>query len=309
MFAQHLDPVTGENEMDLTAAALAATAVAGRPTATRPRGSRPTAPCWSATRTTPPPGAASAATSPARAARARSTSTATAATRPEAIRHCGDAAGHGLHRGRRHRDRQDLRHVGGAGGCGRRADVRALKPVASGVPPVGDPGFADSDTARLLAAQGVAVTESAVEACSPWRYAAPLAPTRRRRSRATRWTYEVVAWCLERMEAERYAADRRRRRPDEPRHPGGDRPRLALVAGLPRHPGLRQLSRGDQPRAHGLRDLPRRRRPVLAIVVNESPGAPTPPETVAEAIARHVEVPVIVIARDAPCPDALAALV
>jgi dethiobiotin synthetase len=56
--------------------------------------------------------------------------------------------------------------------------VRVLKPVASGVAPLGDPAFAASDTARLLSAAGLPVDAAHVEACSPWRFAAPLAPDR-----------------------------------------------------------------------------------------------------------------------------------
>ena len=48
--------------------------------------------------------------------------------------------------------------------------VLALKPVASGVPAIGAPGFEDTDTAMLLAAQGLPVNEAEVEACSPWRF-------------------------------------------------------------------------------------------------------------------------------------------
>ena len=54
--------------------------------------------------------------------------------------------------------------------------VRTVKPLASGVPPLSDPGFIESDTARLLHAQGLALDEEAVEACSPWRFSAPLSP-------------------------------------------------------------------------------------------------------------------------------------
>ncbi len=54
--------------------------------------------------------------------------------------------------------------------------VLALKPVVSGVGPIGDPDFDASDTARLLRATGVAPTPQAIEACSPWRFAAPLSP-------------------------------------------------------------------------------------------------------------------------------------
>ncbi len=77
MFAQHLDPVTGENEFAFAEGAAGAGAA---PTSSPARRSPPTRRCWSATPTIPPPGAASAATSPAPAARARSTSTATVAS-------------------------------------------------------------------------------------------------------------------------------------------------------------------------------------------------------------------------------------
>ena len=51
--------------------------------------------------------------------------------------------------------------------------VRALKPVASGFN-VDD--AQDSDTAKLLAAQGLAPTAANLDAVSPWRFAAPLSP-------------------------------------------------------------------------------------------------------------------------------------
>jgi dethiobiotin synthetase len=54
--------------------------------------------------------------------------------------------------------------------------VRTVKPLASGVPALGDPGFAESDTARLLDAQGITLDAEAVEDCSPWRFSAPLSP-------------------------------------------------------------------------------------------------------------------------------------
>jgi dethiobiotin synthetase len=51
--------------------------------------------------------------------------------------------------------------------------VRALKPVASGF----DAGAAgDSDTAKLLHAQGLALDAANLDAVSPWRFAAPLSP-------------------------------------------------------------------------------------------------------------------------------------
>ena len=190
-------------------------------------------------------------------------------------------------------------------------DVRALKPVASGVPPVSDPGFAESDTAQLLAAQGIAVSEASVAACSPWRYAAPLAPDQAAALEGrTPELEEIVAWCLERMEAEAgtllIEGVGGLMSPVTPEATGlGWLWSLACPAILVSGSYLGAIS-------HALTAYETCRAadvPLLAIVVNESPGAPTAPETVAEAIARHVEVPVIVIARDAPCPDALAALI
>ncbi len=54
--------------------------------------------------------------------------------------------------------------------------VVAVKPVASGVGAWDAPEFASSDTALLLAAQGLSLTAETVEACTPWRFAAALAP-------------------------------------------------------------------------------------------------------------------------------------
>lgn len=54
--------------------------------------------------------------------------------------------------------------------------VVAVKPVASGVPAWNAPAFAASDTGVLLAAQGLALTQANADGCSPWRYAAAVAP-------------------------------------------------------------------------------------------------------------------------------------
>ncbi|MCJ2038084.1 dethiobiotin synthase [Methylobacterium sp. J-059] len=190
-------------------------------------------------------------------------------------------------------------------------DVRALKPVASGVPPMGDPDFAGSDTAQLLAAQGIAVTAAAVAACSPWRFAAPLAPDQAAALEGQAPVLEdIVTWCLERMEAATgtliVEGVGGLMSPVTREATGlGWLWSLACPAILVSGSYLGAISHAltayETCRAADI--------PVLAIVVNESTGAPTPPETVAEAIARHAEVPVIVIARDAPCPDALAALI
>jgi dethiobiotin synthetase len=55
-------------------------------------------------------------------------------------------------------------------------NILAFKPVATGMVPIDDAAFAETDTARLLAAQGIAVDAASVAACTPWRFARPLSP-------------------------------------------------------------------------------------------------------------------------------------
>jgi dethiobiotin synthetase len=51
--------------------------------------------------------------------------------------------------------------------------ARALKPVASGFDAANP---TDSDTAKLLVAQGLSIDAASLDAVSPWRFAAPLSP-------------------------------------------------------------------------------------------------------------------------------------
>ena len=77
--------------------------------------------------------------------------------------------------------------------------VRALKPVVSGFDPR-DPE--NSDTGRLLAALGEAVTPENVARVSPWRYAAPLSPDMAAAQEARAVPYdEIVAFCREAVRA------------------------------------------------------------------------------------------------------------
>ena len=85
MFAQHLDPATGENEFDYGAGQRQLRR-AGPALGFAARGRRPTHGGSSATRTIRRAGAGSAATSPARAAPARSTSIATGSSGSPAAR-------------------------------------------------------------------------------------------------------------------------------------------------------------------------------------------------------------------------------
>lgn len=85
-------------------------------------------------------------------------------------------------------------------GAGRR--VRALKPVASGVADLAAPAFAASDTAVLLAAMGVQADAAAVEACTPWRFTAPLSPDMAAAAEGRALALaDVLAWCKAQTEA------------------------------------------------------------------------------------------------------------
>ncbi|MDP4023158.1 dethiobiotin synthase [Methylobacterium sp. NEAU 140] len=192
-----------------------------------------------------------------------------------------------------------------------RGPVRTLKPLASGVPPLDDPAFAGSDTARLLAAQGLAPDAAAVEACSPWRFAAPLAPDQAAalEGRAVALA-DLVAWCRARIaEAEGpllIEGVGGLMSPVTVEATGLDWlkalgvPAL-LVSGSYLGAISHALTARETLRGHGV--------PVLAVAVSESADAPTPPETVAAAIGRHAGAPVFCLRRDAPCPDGLADLI
>ncbi len=78
--------------------------------------------------------------------------------------------------------------------------VTALKPVVSGVASASDPAFEASDTARLLQAASVATTPEAIDACSPWRFSAPLAPDMAAAKEGrTLMLADVVAWSRRRI--------------------------------------------------------------------------------------------------------------
>ena len=190
--------------------------------------------------------------------------------------------------------------------CGRM--VRTVKPLASGVPPLHDPGFAESDTARLLDAQDIALTAEAVEACSPWRFSAPLSPDQAAvlegRSLAIA---DLVGWCRTQIACTSGTL------------------LIEGVGGLmspvtETATGLDWLRALDVPAllvsgsylgaiSHALTACETLRRhdvPLLAVAISESAGAPAPVSTVAAAIARHAGAPVFCLRRDGACPADLA---
>ncbi|KQP38433.1 ATP-dependent dethiobiotin synthetase BioD [Methylobacterium sp. Leaf104] len=191
--------------------------------------------------------------------------------------------------------------------------VRTLKPLASGVPPLDAADFAQSDTGRLLAAQGLAVTPETVAACSPWRFAAPLSPdlAAEREGRALAFD-DLVGWCRAEIAATPPDATLLIEGVGGVMSPvTGEATGLDWLKAL-RLPALlvsgsylgaisHALTAAETLHAHGV--------PLLGLVVCASPDAPAPPGFVAAAIARHQAAPVVVIARDGDCPAALVALV
>ncbi|MGA8864070.1 MAG: dethiobiotin synthase [Gallionella sp.] len=80
--------------------------------------------------------------------------------------------------------------------------VLALKPVASGVPPMQSSAFASTDTAQLLDAQGLKVNAANVEACSPWRFEQPLSPDMAAAAERRSLTLDALAdWVRNRIAA------------------------------------------------------------------------------------------------------------
>lgn len=192
-------------------------------------------------------------------------------------------------------------------GQGRR--VRALKPLASGVPPLDHPDFAESDTGRLLAAQGLAITPETVAACSPWRFAAPLAPDLAAAREGRNLTLaDLVGWCRACLAETR--ADETvviegvggLMSPITEAATGLDwlkaqKIPALLVSGSYLGAISHALTAVETLRAHGV--------PLNGLVVSESPGAPTSPGTVAGQIARHAGVPVGCIGRNGTFPENL----
>lgn len=94
------------------------------------------------------------------------------------------ATGTGI--GKTHVTTQLLRFLRGAG-----IPARAIKPLLSGYDPL---DMAGSDTGLLLAALGEAPTQAAIDAMSPFRYSAPLAPNMAARAEGRSLTLrEIVA--------------------------------------------------------------------------------------------------------------------
>ncbi len=190
--------------------------------------------------------------------------------------------------------------------------VLALKPVISGVAAVGDPDFDASDTARLLVAAGVAPTPEAIQACSPWRFTAPLAPDMAAAAEGrTLALADVIAW------SRRQIADA---------EPGGlvliegaggvmspiasDGLVLDWIAALD-YPALLVAGTYLGAISHALTALSAlkvRAVDVAGLVVSETEGATVTLDATVSALTKYVgDVPIHSLARGGPAPEALVA--
>jgi dethiobiotin synthetase len=182
-----------------------------------------------------------------------------------------------------------------------RRRVQALKPVASGFD-AADP--AATDTAALLRAQGLGLTEDNLDAMSPWRFAAPLSPdmAAAREQRSIPFD-ELVSWC-------RAAA----KRADVTLVEGiggvmvpldGSHTVLDWIAAL-EVPALLVVGSYLGTLSHSLTAvaaLQQRGVELAGIVVSESETQPVPPAETAATLARFVPaVAVRVLPRAAPVP-------
>jgi len=78
--------------------------------------------------------------------------------------------------------------------------MRVLKPVISGFDPS---ALNETDTIRLMRANGDALTGEGVQAVSPWRFRAPLSPDLAARKERRDLALEtVVSWCLDHISRE-----------------------------------------------------------------------------------------------------------
>lgn len=178
--------------------------------------------------------------------------------------------------------------------------VQALKPVASGFDPT---RLVGSDSARLLAAQGLDVTPANLDAVSPWRFAAPLSPdmAAAREGRAVPFD-ALVAYCrsaAERAEVTLIEGVGGVMVPLDARHTVLDwvaalgAPALLVVGSY-----LGTLSH-SLTAAAALRE---RGVPLLGVIVSESAEQPVAAEETAATLARFVAARVLVLPRAAPVP-------
>jgi dethiobiotin synthetase len=189
--------------------------------------------------------------------------------------------------------------------------VLPLKPVVSGVAPVGDPAFDASDTVRLLQAASAEPTLQAIEASSPWRFAAPLSPDMAAALEGQSLAFaDVAAWVGRRIAAAS---------PDAfvlIEGVGGvmspiaqDGLVLDLIAML-KAPALLVVGTYLGAISHtltALAALASRDVPVVGVVVSETEGAAVTLDATVSALSTYAGAPMYALPRHAPAPAALVA--
>jgi dethiobiotin synthetase len=184
--------------------------------------------------------------------------------------------------------------------------LRVLKPVATGFDAR---NVAQSDTGRLLLAQGLPLDAANLDTTTPWQFAAPLSPdmAARRESRSLPFA-DVVAFCTQRhdvdltliegiggvmvpLDAEHTVLDWIERL----------RPKVVLVAGSYLGTLSHTLTAAACLHARGLDPA--------AVVISESPQQPAPLEETAGTVRQRLrDVPVIALPRADTAAEGIAAL-
>ena len=182
--------------------------------------------------------------------------------------------------------------------AGRR--VRALKPVLSGYDPA---TLAESDPGVLLASLDEPVTEEAVAAITPWRFAAPLSPDMAAAREGRRLDLgDILAYCraaegdpllIEGIGGAMVPLDERHTVLDWIAQLGA--PAL-VVAGSYLGTISHTLTTLAAIRGRGI--------PIAGLVISESPESPVPLSETAETIDRHAgPLPTVLVPRLPPGPS------
>lgn len=185
--------------------------------------------------------------------------------------------------------------------------VDAFKPVLSGFDAA---KAAESDAGQLLSALGRPVTAESLDAISPWRYAAPLAPDAAAAKEGKRVEYEAVLAASQRFLQAGHDAALIEGAGGVMAPLSDDRTMLDWIADL-RLPAILVAGSYLGTLSHtltALEVLAARRVPVALVVMNETPGSTVPLAENAAALARRwPAAPVRALPRNAS-PQAVAAI-
>jgi dethiobiotin synthetase len=173
--------------------------------------------------------------------------------------------------------------------------VRVLKPVATGFDEM---NIGETDTYNLLIAAGLPITAETLTSCTPWRFKAPLAPDMAARREGRQVDFgAALAHCRASLHPDHFTVIEG---VGGTMVPLGARETVRdLIAEL-EVPAVLVTGSYLGAISHALtalESLLQRQIAVRAIVVSESRGAPAPLAETCEAIATHVEVPVLPLPR------------